>query len=182
MERIDILEILSRDNINCNLDMICKIHHYTKLYLLTAEEIAEEGVTFLQPLKEHRDAYDHLIRIFTLSTKEIGEQEAEAYVIDNIKKALGHEYRAFFDMADWFTYICRKKIRETLSLRVKRKRYIESYDDFDDIKNYINNLPQLIVQYRNDKDIGSARLLEEVEKYVKTMDKLLEIYKRINLL
>ena len=43
---------------------ICKIHLFTKHYLLLAEELSEEGELFLQPLKEHRDAYDHVVRVY----------------------------------------------------------------------------------------------------------------------
>ena len=41
---------------------LCELHSRTKHYLLIAEELSEEGDVFLQPLKEHRDAYDHIIR------------------------------------------------------------------------------------------------------------------------
>ena len=56
----------------------------------------------------NRDAYDHLMRVFALPMKEIEKLDVDKYVLDNVKKAFSHEYRAFFDTADWFTYICRK--------------------------------------------------------------------------
>ena len=122
-----ILEVLKQPNISHYLTEMSQVHMYTKHYLLIAEELSEEGVAFLQPLKEHRDAYDHISRIFSLSLKDGNNEERddEAYILDNVRKAFGHEYRAFFDMADWFTYICRKYIREELSSKIKKKKYQE---------------------------------------------------------
>lgn len=84
---------------------ICYLYNVTKKYLLLAEEVCEDGVVLLQPLKEHRDAYDHVIRTFSIDYKELPEDfNHRDYVLKNLQKAYGHEYRAFFDMADWLTY------------------------------------------------------------------------------
>lgn len=183
MEQKDVFTILSKPDISHYFDEISQVHMYTKHYLLISEEISEEGITFLQPLKEHRDAYDHLVRVFALPIKEIGNIDVEKYVLDNVKKAFGHEYRAFFDTADWFTYICRKYIREELSFNAKKKRYEETYTDFEDVKKFINKVPFLIAKYREEKDVSNHEpILGEVLEYKKTMDKLLELYKKIKLL
>lgn len=111
MDIEQILEILKKKDISHYLSEMSQVHMYTKHYLLIAEELSEEGVAFLKPLKEHRDAYDHFSRIFALTLNENNSlDDAKSYILDNVKKAFGHEYRAFFDMADWFTYICRKYI------------------------------------------------------------------------
>lgn len=184
MEQKDILVLLDNEKTKRYLNEISEIHKYTKHYLLIAEEISEEGVAFLQPMKEHRDAYDHLIRIFSLAIKEVDSKfNAEEYVLDNIRKAFGHEYRAFFDMADWFTYICRKYIREELSYSSVRKKYEEKYDDFNEVKTFINDVPFKVAKYREDKDVSNDEpLLSEVLNYKEIMDKLLEIYKNVKLL
>lgn len=183
MEQKDILSILQKKEVSHYLDEISQVHMYTKHYLLVAEEISEDGVTFLQPLKEHRDAYDHMARIFSLSLRnDLKEDEIEKYITDNIKKAFGHEYRAFFDMADWFTYICRKYIREELSYNSKRRKYEEKYD-FEETRKFINELPFKIAEYREKKDVSNERpILQEVLEYKKTMDNLLEIYQKVQLL
>ncbi len=177
-----VLDVLKKHNISHYLTEISQIHMYTKHYLLIAEELSEEGVAFLQPLKEHRDAYDHFSRIFALSLKKDDtncHEEKEAYILDNIKKAFGHEYRAFFDMADWFTYICRKYIREELSNKIKRKKYQEKYD-FEDTKKFINQLPFYIAEFRERKDVSKEQpILEEVLKYKNIMDRLLELYQQV---
>lgn len=181
MEQKDVFAILNRPEISHYFDELSQVHMYTKHYLLISEEISEEGITFLQPLKEHRDAYDHLIRVFALPMKESETiNNLEGYALDNVKKAFGHEYRAFFDTADWFTYICRKYIREELSFSAKRKKYEERYKDFEDVKSFINEVPFMIAKYREEKDVSNHEpILSEVLDYKKTMDKLLEIYKKV---
>ena len=44
-----------------------------------------------------------------------GIENPEEYVEKNLDKALGHEYRAFFDTADWFSIQLRQKITNILS-------------------------------------------------------------------
>ena len=187
MQQLDILNILLNEVNLKKLDQLGQIHKYTKHYLLLAEELSEDGVAFLQPLKEHRDAYDHLMRIFSLHLKvaDVSKNfDYNDYVEDNLKKAYGHEYRAFFDTADWLTFICRKSIRETLSYNAKKKLYISKYseEDFEKTKTFINKVPHDIAMYRENKDISNATLLKEVEDYKKTLDKLIEIYKKVQAL
>ncbi|NBH15451.1 hypothetical protein D3Z36_15005 [Lachnospiraceae bacterium] len=143
MKQTEVFAMLSKPDICHYFDEMSQVHMYTKHYLLISEEISEDGITFLQPLKEHRDAYDHLMRVFALSMKDREGAEAEKYALDNVKKAFGHEYRAFFDTADWFTYICRKYIREELSFRAKKKKYEQTYADFEEVKTFLNEVPFL---------------------------------------
>lgn len=180
MDIDQILETLKKKNISHYLLEMSQVHMYTKHYLLIAEELSEEGVTFLQPLKEHRDAYDHISRVFALAIKEDNAKfDVDEYILDNIKKAYGHEYRAFFDMADWLTYICRKYIREELSNKTKRKKYQEQYD-FIKTKEFINKLPYYIADLREKKDVSREQpILQEVIEYKKVMDSLLEIYQQV---
>lgn len=183
MEQKNIFDLLSKPDISHYFDKLGQVHMYTKHYLLISEEISEEGVVFLQPLKEHRDAYDHLARVFALPVKDNEGTDVEKYILDNIKKAFGHEYRAFFDTADWFTYICRKYIREELSFATKKKKYEKTYDDFESVKSFINEVPFKIAKYREDKDISNQEsVLDEVLDYKNTMDELLKIYRRVKAL
>ena len=183
MNQKELLEILSKDNNTSKLDKISKVHTFTKRYLLIAEEISEDGVAFLQPLKEHRDAYDHLMRIFSLPQRDTLNFDVDEYISNNLSKAFGHEYRAFLDTADWLTFICRKYIREELSSNIKQKKYMSNFDDFDEIKKFINDLPFKIAKYRDDKDIGKEEsLISEVYEYTKVINRLLDIYKKTKML
>lgn len=180
MEQKDIFDILKKPNIAKCLDEMGQLHAYTKHYLLVSEELSETGVAFLQPLKEHRDAYDHLMRIFAIAIRGDTHIDSEKYIEDNVKKAFGHEYRAFFDTADWFTFICRKYIREELSYKGKRKKYEAIYMDFDEVKEFINDVPIKIAQYREEKDVSMGEpLINGVIEYKEIMERLLEIYKRV---
>ena len=93
---------------------ICKIYFLTKHYLLLCEEYSDEFDTFLQPVKEHRDAFDHIARVYGYKMLDRKVADEKVYRKKKKKKAVGHTYRAFFDTADWLSYICRKQIRELL--------------------------------------------------------------------
>lgn len=164
------------------------LHLLTKKYLLIAEEVAENGELFLQPLKEHRDAYDHLMRCYSISFMSdsecnMTESDKEHYILENINKAFGHEYRAFFDTADWLTYMLRKWIRIKLQ-EYGEQSCQEKFDDYNTIKNLINNLPEKIAKLRGDKDVGrfnskSGSLIEEIKTYADILDELISLKKRI---
>ena len=187
MNQHDVLDVLTHKDIQANLDILCKVHMATKHYLLIAEELSEEGVTFLQPLKEHRDAYDHLMRIFylptLLATSDIDTNNFNTteYIRKNVEKAVGHEYRAFFDTADWLTFICRRKIREELSFHRVRLAYINQYgnEDYQSVRQLINMVYADIAKYRTEKDIGKIEPLQDVQSYQITINKLLDIYKKV---
>lgn len=114
-------------------DDICKIHLFTKHYLLLAEEMSVDGDLFLQPLKEHRDAYDHIIRVYAALGKKINVDNADEYMKNNMSKALGHEYRAFFDTADWLTLICRERINDLLAEK-SREEVVKKYSNYSNLK------------------------------------------------
>ena len=185
MKQKEILNIISdSESILKTLDQLGILHRLTKHYLLIAEELSEDGFTFLQPLKEHRDAYEHLVRVFALSTKEDikANFDSHTYIESNINKAFGHEYRAFFDAADWLTFACRRFVRKKLSLLTIKKAYIKAYQEegYETAKNFINSVPFEIAKYREKKDVGdNINLLNEVYEYKKTLDKLIELYKNI---
>ena len=160
---------------------ICKIHLFTKHYLLLAEELSEEGELFFQPLKEHRDAYDHVVRVYAVQNHISELDNPDVYMQKNMSKALGHEYRAFFDTADWLTLICRERINRLLQGKsgadIERK-----YPAYKDLKRLLLSLPDEIALLRENKDIGkhSTNVLVEVEQYVKILDTLLSYYKGLS--
>ena len=102
MAEQNVFNLMQNDEIGLLWKKIYQLHQKTKIYLLTAEEISENGDALIQPLKEHRDAYDHIVRIFASTTKKVPEgYDYYSYIKGNLEKAYGHEYRAFFDTADW---------------------------------------------------------------------------------
>ena len=162
-------------------DNICKIYFLTKHYLLLSEELSEDFDTFLQPVKEHRDAFDHLARAYgyTMLDREI--QNIDKYREENMKKAVGHTYRAFFDTADWLSYVCRKKIRELLS-QYSKPEISKLYPKYNNVKQLLNDVPKKIAEIREAKDLSDdeSLLIEEVDKYVSLLYEILEVYYDVN--
>lgn len=162
-------------------DKICQIYLLTKHYLLLAEEISDDFDTFLQPLKEHRDALDHIVRAYGYRFLENPPNDIDQYCNSNMKKALGHGYRAFFDTADWLSYICRKKIREIL----EGKEYDDIcavYPQYSQIKQTLSKLPADIAVIRENKDVSDDEdgLIQEVNKYKLILDTVIDAYMSLN--
>jgi len=154
---------------------IVQIHQYTKELILLGEEREPDFKSFLQPKQEHWHAYDHVIRAMAC---EVGllEGASKDYADKHYKKVLGHEYRAFFDAAD---FLCVKI----------RKRVIEALAPFDDIflslhfpeyhsriRRQIDTISKEIAGLRGVKDVGQDdEILQVVARYRKTVQKLLDL-------
>lgn len=159
---------------------ICQIYFLTKHYLLIAEELSEDFDTFLQPVKEHRDAFDHVARVYGIGELEKQPNNVEKYQIENLKKAIGHTYRAFFDTADWLSYVCRKEIRKILS-QYSREQILNQYPNYDSVKNMLIAVPKQIADIRSTKDLSDdeSLLIDEVRKYSDILDQLIEVHSEI---
>lgn len=162
-------------------DKICQVYLLTKHYLLLAEEISDDFDTFLQPLKEHRDALDHIVRAYGYKFSENLPADIDQYCNSNMKKALGHGYRAFFDTADWLSYICRKKIREILDGK-KYDDICTLYPDYPKLKEILTKLPNEIATIRENKDVSdnAEGLVQEVDKYKKILDFVIDSYIKLS--
>lgn len=159
-------------------EIIC-IHNYTKHYILLGEELDENFETYLQPIKEFRDAYEHIIRIFTWiieKDEESGIQQRQ-YISNNLNSVLSHEYRAFFDTADWFTIICRKKIYDIVG-EYSFEEVCKKYPEYPDLKAKLLCISEKIADIREKKDI-SHNIYEEVNRYQYVMVGLLELYRKL---
>ena len=164
-------------------DNICQIYFLTKHYLLLAEELSEGFDTFIQPLKEERDAFDHIARVYGHKYLTRKVDDINNYCASNMRKAVQHVYRAFFDTADFFSYVCQKQIRE--QLRDCGKTYGEIkklYPRYDNAKSRLESLPLEITKIRENKDESEsdAELVEEVLQYKKVLDEVYDIYLEIN--
>ncbi len=158
-------------------DNICQIYLLTKHYLLLSEELSEGFDTFIQPLKEERDAFDHIVRVYGHKYLKRKIENEETYCISNMRKAVQHTYRAFFDTADFFTYVCQKRIRELLKGR-DRNEVLVQYPKYNDAKKILEELPVAIADIRENKDESESdsELVAEVEQYKIILDQLYEIY------
>lgn len=161
-------------------DKICKIYEISKKYIIEAEETRKDFKTFLQPVNEIKNAHEHMIRA---KTSEIGMREyKEDYIRENLRCALGHEYRAFFDIADFYSITLRERIDEYLdpfSTEAIKTCIPEYYTQY---RTKIYQITEAITEFRNSKDIGdSVELLPRVEEYDKLLEELSEIYKAVYL-
>lgn len=159
---------------------IVVVHNFTKHYILLGEEISDDFETYLQPVKEFRDAYEHIIRVFTKCTglnNDLGNMKKEEYVQKNLAKALGHEYRAFFDVADWFSIICRKRIYEIVK-GYTYEQLCDIYPKYPEMKSRLYVISEEIAAIRDKKDI-SSNIFEEVNRYQYALVELLGYYREL---
>lgn len=156
------------------------IHNFTKHYILLGEELSEDFETYLQPVKEFRDAYEHIVRAFTrcvgLGDTQI-KVKKEEYIRKNLNKAVGHEYRAFFDVADWFAIVCRKRIYDIVK-NYKYEKLCEKCPNYPEIKKNLYTISEEIATIREKKDI-SSNIIDEVNHYQYALVQLLGYYREL---
>lgn len=170
---------MKNSDINDSWEILCKIHVLTKHYTLLAEEYNISTRAFLQPMKEQKDAYEHIIRAYTRSCeKHVLTDDDKKYMTKNIEKAIGHEYRAFFDTIDYLTICLRELISKELS-ECSYKDIIKVFSEYTKYKEILVNIPEKIAEHRERKDIGSNEMLKFASDYGKTVDELLKCYKYI---
>ena len=93
---------------------ILTVYSQYKSLQLTASEIDADGFReYVQPFLEIRSATDHIMRARAAELGFKTNCEPE-YVRDCYKKALGHTYRALFDVADWLAVVLRERITHAL--------------------------------------------------------------------
>ena len=158
---------------------IVEIHNQTKSWFLWVEEKEKGFKTYLQPIKELRDALEHIIRARANALGLDGKAQDQTYQEKNLDKALGHEYRAFFDTADWLATCFREKIAETLTpyesniiVKVAPEYYQETLPRFEEIA-------EVIAELRSKKDIATKFMPETAREYQSILDELKETYQMI---
>ena len=145
------------------------------------EENGIELKSFLQPNNELKNALEHIVRA---KANELGltltSPIDQPYIQTNLDRALGHEYRAFFDICDWLSIILRRELLESL------KHYdhetinavIPSY--YSAIRPKFEKICSDIATVRTSKDIGMVNnILAEVEKYNSILAELISINSEI---
>lgn len=140
----------------------------SKSLFIYAEELLEQMSFFVAPVLEHRDALDHIMRYFDLKNKE-GLSEA---VVKELDRALAHELRAYFDIADYVCITVRQQISDSLK-KVSVRKINKIWDEYSIIKRRIVNASEEIAEIRQSRN-GS---LKHIEKYKPIMAEMLDIYK-----
>ena len=161
-------------------EKIIKVHQYAKSLSLKAEEFDSHLKTFLQPAKEQRDACEHIIRAMAGKFNLRDAPSDDDYILSNLDKALGHEYRAFFDTADWLGITIREKIQNMLAPYNNTCLTEVIPDYYKKIRPRIENITDEIAKIRESKDIPSSTdILPQVEEYKDKIQLLFEDYKTL---
>lgn len=170
---------------------IVQLHNQTKDIFARAEEMElHEFRSFLQPISEHRHAYEHLVRAKANEYGLDGDPLDVAYQIKSLRRCLGHEYRAFFDCADWYGVVLRERIHAELrffSPQALNSVFPEWYATH---KIRVVEINEAIAKIRTEKDIARERnpdestecgpeVIPEVEAYRKDLDELEQIYRTV---
>lgn len=158
-------------------DSIIFIHRHTKELVLRAEERDPEHEFYFPPLVQQRDTLDHIVRAewACLHPEDLSDEnraEPEKYAILQLDKALGHAYRGFFDIADWYGLRIREEIADILE---PYSRGVIARVLPEQVKTYeprINVICDEIAAIRNGKDIGKSVLKDHVSEYVDVLNEL----------
>lgn len=157
---------------------IVTIHNYVKALTLRAEELNPKGEFYFPSVVEERDAFEHVIRAKGV---ELGlwDPPAPSYGADSLGRALAHEYRAFFDIADWLAILYREKISAVVaahSVDCLRDVIPEYYSD---IRPELEAACQQIATVRSEKDIARDDSLAQVQSYWAILERLDGFWSRL---
>jgi hypothetical protein len=171
---------------------IVEVHNESKALFLFCEELEpRQFKTFLQPYNELRHAYEHAVRS-KANELQLGKgSPSDIYQSESLGKCLAHEYRGFFDCADWLTVILRESVQETLQPYSNAciKSALPDYYSRDRIR--VTELSESIAKIRGDKDIARKQesedevtpmapaVLDEVRKYKEILSELRHIREKV---
>ena len=159
-------------------ERIFYVHLKTKELYILAEEYGSELQTFFLPINSLKNAYENIIHVCANDyMARIGNSDSNPkYVLDNLRVALGHECKAFFDTADFLSILLRKKIAECLN-GFTYPQIASVWDDYNTVRLQLIQINQEISEIRNRKsDTNDYYIDEDVEKYYFETKNLLDWY------
>lgn len=146
---------------------ICELYNLTKKYQLLAEELA--GSSYIQPILEQKNALDHIIKAYLESSKSMEEANKQ------LGGAKAHLYRAFWDVADWLSIICRESVYKLLRKKSPKKIADACPEYYSEIRKKLVDMPEAISDMRFKKDDK----IQYVKEYCDILDELVKDYKHI---
>ncbi len=156
------------------LTRLASLYSDAKMIILYVEEVDPSFAANIQVIKELRDAFDHVMRLFI---KKSTSDENGSYGLAQIDKAVGHVYRAAFDALDG----------TVLSLKIEINKCLEAYDievikeilpNYWEIKQLVYKLSDQISENRNGKDVEKSHT-DLFNKYVSEVEDLKKAYRQI---
>lgn len=172
---------------------LIEIHNHAKSVFLLAEEFDPKSKDFIQPAMELRHGLEHLIRV---QAAILGINSGESnkypdYIEHSFDKAIGHEYRAFFDAADWLSVSIRERIMEMLDIYSHEciEAVIPEY--YPKLRPSVDRCCHEIARIRGAKDVArnsdieakvgkSNEAIAEVNEYRQVISDLLAIDEKIH--
>lgn len=159
----------------------CYIYNQSKELYILAEEYDDELSSFIQPIKEHKDALEHIVRAYSkyysLNPNTSNLSKNTEYIEQNLSKAIGHAFRAFYDAADILSIILREKLSVNLANH-KYEEIINVWPDYEEKRIILIDMPKRFAKLRTEKDIAkeSYDKTAMVKEYRECIDTLFEIY------
>lgn len=159
----------------------CFIYNQSKELYILAEEYDDELSSFIQPIKEHKDALEHLVRAYSRyyssETNTSLNSDDNDYISQNLSKAIGHVFRAFYDTADILSIILREKLSVNLS-NYKYEEIVKVWPNYEEKRLMLIDMPKKFAKLRTEKDIAreSFDKIAMVKEYRQSIDNLFEIY------
>ncbi|MFZ2410874.1 MAG: hypothetical protein WAW23_04825, partial [Candidatus Methanoperedens sp.] len=150
-----------------------KLKQTTLLYgrvkelIIFCEENQEEFKSNFYIVKELRDAFDHLMRVFAVKLG-VKTNNGEEYIEASLEKVMGHVFRAGYDTLDFASIILRDKINKEISefSSPTIEAAIPKY--YSEIRPSIEAITTDIIALRNNKDIAKPST-ERFDQYFKNI-------------
>lgn len=159
----------------------CQLYNQTKKYLLLIEEIEPQHATIMQPIKEQRDALDHIVRAYSLFEEIINckDDKQKAIIAKNLteefNRAKSHLERAINDCADILSIILREKIAAYLS-EFSYKEIVSVWTNYPKERKFLIRVDEKISELRN-RDINNYQVA--LNDYNAIIDRLKTIYYKV---
>ena len=150
----------------------CKVHKKLKEFYIRSEEHSKDFSTILQPIKEQKDALEHIVRVYC---ELLDGNEDEKYIAENFSKAKGHIYRAYYDTADIFTIILRERISSHLSVFSHNQiSSVWGKEKYETERNFLIDVNESIAKLRIEKDVIDKS--DVFNRYTEIIERLFNIY------
>lgn len=167
----------SKDELQ-RVEEITELYYYTKDLILYSEELNDLS-TFMPPINEIKDAFDHFMRI--TSVKSGMNEGDEQYIKTNLDKVFSHIYRATFELFDYIRIYQKDSIDRKID-GISNDALIQVFPDYyQRIKPGMEDLINKIPIYKKDKDIGDPDI-EVVKKYYLSIQEMKEGIRKIDLM
>lgn len=163
------------DREEARLKELTELYAKYKHIMLYADAL--RGEHFAPPTNEMKDAFDHLMRIYSVKFGLRPDQN-ENYVFTNIDAAYRHIYRATFEWLDYIRIVQMDYITEKLEDISSETLSAVFPDYYKDIRPEISRIVAEIPAYKSDKDIGSPDITI-VTRYFESVKQLRSHLNRI---